>query len=60
MVIVNVILCILGLLAIGVISFIFGAVACLVGIGEIYKKNGKRNEYEEIIEFIQTHKKKED
>jgi hypothetical protein len=51
------ILSLLGLLAFGFLCLVSGAVIFCVGMKEIYDKEGKSEEYKEIIEFIRAHKK---
>lgn len=54
---VSFILNLLGLLAFGFLFFVLGAVGFCIGMREIYYKEGKLEEYEEIMEFIKTRKK---
>lgn len=53
------ILSLIGLLAFGFGGIVLGAVFFVLGMKEIYSKAGKQEEFKEIIEFIQAHKKEE-
>lgn len=53
------ILSLIGLLVICFLCLVLGAVAFCVGMGEIYKKEGKYEEYKEIIKFVNSHKRKQ-
>jgi hypothetical protein len=55
---VSFILSLLGCLTLGFLCFCLGAITFCVGMGIIYKEEGKVEEYKEILELLKAHKRK--